>query len=162
MIMAQTATNRFNISTKDLPYSKMVFPNAALDRFKYVVWSVLTPTWPLLRDTCTTLGMVTHEIRQPFRVGQLVLGKSIDELVAFLVSRGYGNHFVAWKDKGEILGLRKVENFFHQYHIRIFEDGEICGHYEFTPESYPILHLKGIGQEDRTAEFKELLKGWIV
>ena len=140
----------------------MVYPRATIDRLKYVAWSCITPAWPFIRDASVTLGVVAHDIRQPFLLGKLAQDRSMEDLVSFLIGRGYGNHFIAWKDTGEVLGLRKVENFFYQYHIRLFEDGEVRGHYEYTPESYPIQHLKGIGQEDRTAEFRELLKEWIV
>ncbi len=140
----------------------MVYPVAMIDRLKYVAWSFYTPYHPVIRNTLVSLRIISHDIRQPFRLGTLAPGRSADDFVSFLISKGYGNHFIAWKDKGEVIGLRRVENFFYQYHIRLFEDGEVRGHYEYTPESYPILHLQEIGMEDRTLEFRELMKGWIV
>ncbi len=140
----------------------MVYPTATFDRLKYVAWRFYTPCHPFLRDTLTSLGVIVHDTRQNFLLGRLAPDRSAKEFASFLISQGYGNHFIAWKDKGEILGLRRVKDFSRQYHIRLFEDGEVRGHYEYTPECYPILHMREIGMEDCGSELKDFLKGWIV
>ncbi len=100
--------------------------------------------------------------RQDFLLGVLNPDYSIQEFVSFLISRGFGNHFVAWKDADEVVSLRRTIDFKHQYHLRIFKDGEVRCHYEFTPESHPVLHLIRVGFEDRTSEFRDLLRDWII
>jgi hypothetical protein len=150
---------------KDLPHSKMRYPRRMADRAKYVFWRAYTPLHPLLRGTARALGVSsksfvdTHQGRQNFAFGHIAAGVSLKAFVDHLVSQGFANHFVAWKDNDELVSLRRVENFTHQYHIRIFSDGEVRGHYEFTPECYPLAHLKGVGQEPRHEEFAKIFDG---
>lgn len=75
---------------------------------------------------------------------------------------GFGNHFVAWQDNGQVLSWRKLKNFDYQYHIRVFKDGEIRGHYEYTPESKPLDHFIEIGEMPRLKDFKKFLSGYMV
>jgi len=147
---------------KTLPHSKIERPDMWVDVLKYVFWRIYTPYHPFVRDTLLALKIVRHEGRQDFLVGKLSSEKTLEEVVSFLIENGYGNHFIAWRDEGEVVGLRLVEDFEHQYHIRIFKDGEVRAHFEYTPESRPILHIKGIGMEDRSAQFRALLRGWVV
>lgn len=53
--------------------------------------------------------------------------------------------------------MRKLDNFDFCYHIRLFEDGEIRGHYERTVESNFIAHLREIGMEPRAAQFRRFV-----
>lgn len=146
---------------KLLPRSEMVYPSASLDRLKYRFWRVYTPIHPFVRNTALTLRVVSHSGRQNFLVGKISQAHSMKDVIDFLISQGYGNHFIAWKDDGEVVSLRRVVGFSHQYHIRIFEDGEVRGHYEYTPECYPILHYKAVDQKDCREEFLKLLEGKI-
>ncbi|OHA20150.1 MAG: hypothetical protein A2836_00960 [Candidatus Taylorbacteria bacterium RIFCSPHIGHO2_01_FULL_45_63] len=140
----------------------MVYPTSAIDRLKYHFWRLYTPCHPFLRDTLVKFRILWHRGRQGFLIGRVPETHTIQEFISFLVEQGYGNHFVAWKDEGEIAGLRYVKDFVYQYHIRVFEDGEVRGHYEYTPECYPILHFFEIDQEDRREEFFALLGSRIV
>jgi hypothetical protein len=147
---------------KTLPRSEIVFPSSFPNRLKYGFWRVYTPLHPLVRDMTLALGIVSHSGRQNFLIGKIAPGQSPKSLIDFLVEQGYGNHFIAWKDDGELVNLRRVIDFTYQYHIRIFADGEVRGHYEYTPECYPILHFKAVNQKDCRDEFLVLLKGKIV
>jgi len=158
---------------KDLPYSRMIYPTARRDKAKYWFWKVYTPFHPLVRDFSYFLGigkMIARRFvpemaetgRQNFLIGSLIPERSAEELAGYLVSQGFGNHFVAWRDTDEIVSLRRMVDFKNQYHLRIFEDREIRGHYEYTPECHAIRHLIRIGFEDRTEEFQELLKDWVI
>lgn len=100
--------------------------------------------------------------RQRFLLGHLAPGQTVQALGNYLIERGYANHFVALKDKGEIVGLRYCPSFEHQYHIRIFTDGEVRAHYEYTTECHPFLHDKEIGFEERRDEFLKLLGDRII
>lgn len=142
---------------ESLPSSRIVRPESGMDLFKYIIWRCYTPFHPFVRDLLLAVGVLSHSGRQPFLIGKIAQGVSIQDFVAFLIERGYGNHFIAWRDDGEILGLRFVESFKHQYHIRIFNDGEVRGHYEYTPEYRPILHFKAVGREDCRESFLAML-----
>lgn len=70
--------------------------------------------------------------------------------------------FIAWVDKDEAISTRKLDGFDFQYHLRVFKDGEVRGHYEKTPERHPIDHFLDRGMEPRRKEFLEILGDWIV
>ncbi len=146
----------------NVPRSRMVYPESLYDRAKYFFWRLYTPCHPFIRDTVVSLRIMRHAGRQKFLLGVVHPDRSIEEFVSFLVQRGFGNHFVAWLDDGELVSLRRVENFAYQYHIRIFEDREVRGHYEYTPEYRPLSHLRQVGFMDRNNEFIKLLGDWIV
>jgi len=148
---------------RTIPSSRMVYPPELKNRFKYALWRVVTPIHPYVRDVGQALGLARihqkHAGRQDFLLGT-VPKESIEPFIKFLLQKGFGNHFIAWKDQGEVVSLRLVNDFTYQYHVRVFEDGEVRGHYEYTPECRPWLHLKAIGQEHRKEEFSKLLQEW--
>lgn len=147
---------------KGLPYAYVPYPDHFFDKVKYYAWRVITPIHPHVRDFLTWLRILRHEGRQPYLLGTLAAGETIESVVDYLIGHGYGNHFVAWQDEGQVVSLRKVTTFAYQSHIRIFEDGEVRAHYEYTTEYKPFTHLKAIGQVDRSDEYQALLRGKIV
>lgn len=151
----------------------MVYPTTPRERVKYWFWMFYTPFHPPLREVFYKIGIgellarrVVPEMvetgRQDFLIGTIRPEYSVQEITTYLVSQGFGNHFIAWRDADEVVSLRRTVDFKNQYHIRIFTDGEIRGHYEYTPEYRTFLHLVRIGFEDRLAEFNELLRDWII
>jgi hypothetical protein len=141
-----------------IPDSRMVYPETFVDQAKYLFWRLYTPVHPLMRDILLGLGIVKHQGRQDYLLGKIAPGQTVKDFVDYLVNNhGYGNHFIAWRDQGEVVGLRYVKNFEHQYHIRIFEDGEVRAHFEYTPECYPFLHLKAIDQKDCREELMQII-----
>jgi hypothetical protein len=147
---------------KDLPYSRMTYPDTFFEKILYWIWRFYTPFHPFVRDLGTVTGVVHHDERQEYLIGILRENRSPRELAEYLVGQGYANHFVAWKDADELVSLRRTDGFRYQYHIRIFADGEVRGHYEYTPEYRPVQHLRQTGFENRNAEFMELLTDWVV
>lgn len=147
---------------RNLPYARVPYPQRFLDKIKYYLWDILTPIHPHVRDFLTWSRLVHHEGRQEYLLGVLALGETIESVVDYLITCGYGNHFVAWKDEGQVVSLRKATCFEYQSHIRLFDDGEVRAHYEYTTEYKPFTHLKAIGQESRFEEHIALLRGKIV
>lgn len=145
-----------------LPHSQMIYPEALTHRIKYYLWRLYTPYHPKVRDSVTTLRILKNHGRQPFLLGKISPKYTIQEFVEFLTEKGYAYHRVAWMDPDEVVSLRYVENFIYQYHIRIYKDREIRGHYEYTPECYPLLHLFDIGREPRREEFLALFGEMII
>ena len=146
---------------RTLPRSRMQYPQTYMARIKYIFWRLITPVHPYIRDLMLWLRVVSHGGRQNFLLGKIAPHSSVKEFISHLVELGYGNHFVAWRDDGELVSLRLTVSFMHQYHIRIYEDGEVRVHFEYTPECYPIWHLKEVGIEDRRAEFVTLVGGHV-
>ncbi|MBC7836976.1 hypothetical protein H7X87_04370 [Acetobacteraceae bacterium] len=152
---------------KTLPASRMIYPASFIDRTKYVFWRLYTPFHPLVREVSLKVGIVSMSrkierwgARQQYLLGTIAPGESIESVVEHLVQKGFYNHFVAWEDEGEVASLRYLPDFKYQYHIRIFKDGEIRAHYEYTPECHPIYHYYERGCfEDRREEFLKILGG---
>ncbi|MEN9560751.1 MAG: hypothetical protein RIQ56_24 [Candidatus Parcubacteria bacterium] len=122
-------------------------------RIKLKFWKWIYPIFPYLQYPFSFF----HSGRQKFPLGWLAPGKSLEDLKARLTSQGFGNHFVAWEDDGQVLSWRKFDGFEWQYHVRVFADGEIRGHYERTPEAAPLRHFAEIGEEARAEDFKKFL-----
>ena len=135
---------------------------SAADRVKAFMWACIAPVFPHLRDGLLDLGLIRHGIRQPFVLGRLAPGRSPDGLAAHVEQFGFVKHCIAWVDTDEVLGMRKRDDFHRQYHLRVFTDGEIRGHYEWTPESKPYEHLNDIGMEPRREEFLAFLGDWLI
>ncbi len=134
----------------------MHYPRSFTAWAKYLFWRIITPIHPYVRDLFLKLKIVRHGGRQNFLLGKVARHITIQEFISHLIEIGYGNHFVAWRDDGELVSLRFVVSFMHQYHIRIYEDGEVRVHFEYTPECHPIWHLQEIGIEHRREEFLKL------
>lgn len=141
------------VKMRHLPPSQMVFPARTHDRLKYLFWRMYSPAHPILRDAALALGLIRHVGRNDFLIGHVSPGQTTHEFISDCVKKGYKKHLIAWREEGELVSLRRVCGFQYQYHLRVFEDGEVRGHYEFTPECHPFLHLKGVGIEDRRDVF---------
>ena len=133
-------------------------------KLKRNIWRHLYSIFPWMQKHLLQWHLMWHEKgRQPYHIGWLAPGKTLEELEKHLHEKwGFGNHFVAWADNGQVLSWRKLESFEKQYHLRVFKDGEIRGHYEWTPEDKPINHFVEIGEEERKEEFEKFLAGYIV
>jgi len=133
-------------------------------KIKKNIWDRIYPIFPWGQQHLLKWHLMWHEKgRQPYHIGWLAPGKTLKELEKHLHEKwGFGNHFVAWTDDDQVLSWRKFENFDYQYHLRVFKDGEIRGHYEYTPESKPLAHFTEKKEKARRKEFKKFLRGYIV
>lgn len=133
-------------------------------KIKKNIWSHIYRFFPWLQKHLLKWHLVWHEKgRQPYHIGWLAPGKTLKDLENHLHTNwGFGNHFIAWHDRGQVLSWRKLENFDYQYHLRVFRDGELRGHYEYTPESKPIEHFAEIKEEERREDFKKFIGPYMV
>lgn len=133
-----------------------------LDKAQFAIWKIIAPIFPHLRDFLLKLKLIRHQSgRQKYPLGWLPKGLNPQRIEAFLAKHNFKKHAIAWVDEGEVLGLRRLESFRYQYHLRVFEDGEVRGHFEVTPEHKPIHHLKEKGMERRREVFLTFLQGLI-
>ena len=134
------------------------------DKTKQKIWHFIYKFFPTVQKALLKSHLVWHQKeRQQYHIGWLAPGKTLEELKKHLHEQwGFGNHFVAWTDTGQVLSWRKLADFQDQYHLRVFEDGEIRGHFEFTPEAHPIAHLKAKLEEERKEEFLKFLGDFII
>jgi hypothetical protein len=129
-------------------------------KFRQGVWDRVYYVFPWIERHL----LVFHgKIRQRYLIGWLAPDKTLADLKEHLSTKfGFGNHFVAWEDADQVLSWRKLDSFNDQYHLRVFKDGEIRGHYERTPEGATIDHFLEHGEEQRRDDFDKFLDGFIV
>jgi hypothetical protein len=106
------------------------------------------------RDLFLFLRLAKHGGRQEYSIGFL---KKRVNLRNHLEKNGFENSYYSWIDDGEFLSMRKVEKEF-QYHIRLFDDMELRGHYEYVPDGFPIKHLREDCFKQKKKYFSFLLK----
>jgi hypothetical protein len=157
--MDATTTTAFSYT--DIPSAVLPYPTDTWGRIKYSFWRGITPHFLRIRDALVKFHILHHHGRQHFKLGKVLPPKSIPAFIAHLQSEGFGNHFIAWRDEGQLVSLRKLDGFERQYHLRIFQDGEVSGHYEYTPEAHPWLHFKERDLEERRKDFSVFLDGWV-
>ena len=129
------------------------------DKIKQRIWRFIYRFSPTFQKWLLKHHIIWHEEgKQRYHIGWLAPGKDLEKMKKHLHDEwGFGNHFIAWVDDGQVLSWRKLIDFKHQYHLRVFEDGEIRGHFEYTPEAHPIYHFKEIGEVDRREDFLKFL-----
>lgn len=133
-------------------------------RMKNKIWHFLYKFFPWVQHHLLKWHIVWHDkTRQKYHLGFLAPGKTLQDLEKHLHEKwGFGNHFIAWDDTGQVLSWRKLVDFDHQYHLRVFKEGEIRGHYEYTPESKPLDHFKEVDEEPRFQDFEKFLGEYVV
>jgi len=102
-------------------------------------WSIVYATYPSLLREIERLGF--HSGRQPYVLGRLNPRYQAEDLRRHLAEQGFEPAILAWKDSGEVLSMRKVDKHIFQWHVRLFSDGEIRGHYEYSPEGGALGHI---------------------
>lgn len=151
-----------SLRSSEIPVSALPYPSGTWDRIKYYFWHAITPSFLKIRDVLISLHLIHHDVgRQRYLLGTLRSVQKFGSFLSYLQSEGFGNHFIAWKDNDQLVSLRRFDGFERQYHLRIFKDGEVRGHYEFTPEAHPVSHLREIGIEERRTDFLKFLGDWI-
>jgi hypothetical protein len=129
------------------------------DKIKQKIWNFIYTFFLPARKFLLKIGVIWHKKgRQRYHIGWLAPGKTLEGLKKHLHEKwGFGNHFIAWIDEDQVLSWRKLTDFEDQYHLRVYKDGEICGHFEFTPEAHPLEHMKEVGEKNANADFLKFL-----
>ncbi len=134
----------------------------SFDKFKQRFWKGIYPHFTTMQKFFLKMGF-HQKGRQKYHIGWLAPGKTLEEMKRYLHEKwGFGNHFVAWTDDGQVLSWRKLADFQDQYHLRVYKDGEICGHFEFTPEAHPIDHFIEKGEIEKKEDFLNFLGEYVV
>lgn len=104
-------------------------------------WHLLYAAHPPVRAALQIGGR--HKDRHPYLLGLFNVEKyTIKDLAYHLIEFGFEKDRLAWKEEGEVLSMRKVDGKKFQWHIRMYKDGEVRAHYEYSPEVHPLKHLK--------------------
>ncbi len=81
--------------------------------------------------------------RGPYLLGKINSSKyTVEDFKKHLLSIHFEKNRLSFKEPGELLSMRRVDGLKFQWHIRLFDDGEVRGHYEVSPEALPLRHLK--------------------
>jgi hypothetical protein len=102
-----------------------------------------------------------HAFRQKYLMGMLRPEYDAEDLARYLESKGYENAILAWRDPGELLSMRKLNGPLYQYHIRLFEDGEVRCHYEHSSEGNSLGHVLESCFQPKTKYFRTLLRPFL-
>lgn len=123
-------------------------------------WNIMYRVWPPCVRAVECFGF--HNFRQKFLLGRLNANYNKENLRMFLAQNGFEPALLAWQDPGEVLSMRKVDKEIFQYHVRLFIDGEIRAHYEYTPESHPLDHVFEARFDPETEYFTQLLGAYLI
>ncbi len=122
-------------------------------------WKVVYATYPRFLRVLERIGF--HSGRQPYVLGVLHSKYRPEDLQAHLLAHGFEPALLAWKDSDEILSLRKVDKHVYQLHLRLYSDGEIRGHYEYSSEGNPVGHVFNSAFRKGDDVFIPLLDGYL-
>jgi hypothetical protein len=103
-----------------------------------------------------------HSFRQNYLLGHLNANFNKESFEKTLKENGFEKAVIAWRDPGEVLSMRKIDKEIYQYHVRLFIDGEIRAHYEYSPESHPLDHIFEAFFNPETEYFKKLLGKYLI
>lgn len=126
-----------------------------------VLFLPLRPLFPVVQRLVQAFGFMREaktvegpHRRQPYLVGRCEPGNASSVIDAFRAS-GFKDECIALNENGQLVSLRRLDDAKpdHQYHVRVFNDGEVRGHYELTPEDHPFGHWDERVFEERNAEF---------
>lgn len=102
-----------------------------------------------------------HSVRQEYFIGHLASKYTFRDLERFLTHHGFEKVILAWKDPDEILSMRRIDKEVFQYHIRLFGDYEVRGHYEYSSEGSLLGHIIKRRFEPRGNYFKKFLGDYL-
>lgn len=74
-----------------------------------------------------------------------------------LIEIGYQYNYLSMQEKGQVMNVRRLAGAM-QYHLRLFSDGEVRGHYEYNYEFDPEAHLRGESLAEIDAAEKRRIK----
>lgn len=66
------------------------------------------------------------------------------ELYMVLANYGWTPNYMGYSYRGQLYQCRRLaDHGLHQYHVRLYDDGTVTGHYEVAPEWSEKDHLGG-------------------
>ena len=132
-----------------------------------VVRLLVRPIFPFLQGLIQSLGFMREAItvegpyhRQPYLIRMRTSEETTGALIERLMRAGFHSEEIALHEQGQVASLRRLCDTYpdRQFHIRLFSDGEIRGHYEYTPEDRPYSHWQETLFENRNEEFLRFLR----
>lgn len=75
----------------------------------------------------------------------------------YLIGIGYQYNYMSLQEKGQVMNVRRLTGVM-QYHLRLFSDGEVRGHFELNYEFFPEGHLRGEDLVEIDATEKKMIR----
>ena len=124
---------------------------------QFLVRIFIRPLFPFFQFIVVSFGVYKCFPRSKFLLGKLRV--PLEEAKQHLKKQGFFSNRISLILQGQTLSMRKLdpEKPDWQYHIRIFCDGEVRGHYEMTPEDHSFTHMKSTNTIDKEKELKEMV-----
>ena len=111
--------------------------------------------WKVFKKSLIRKGIFEPNGRQPYFIGRIKADVKIEDIVNKLKKFGFDKTKLEWRDLGQVFSARLKEGK-RQYHLRIFKDREVRGHFELRPK-YFIKHLRCKQRKSAFAFFLVLL-----
>jgi len=121
------------------------------------LWKVVYKSYPHLLRVLERFKV--HSGRQEFHIG--FIKTDLEKLRKHLISKGFEEAILAWTDTDEVLSMRNVDKKIYQHHVRVYKDGEVKGHYEYSPEGRPFKHVLESCFKAEKKYFKKLLEKYL-
>ena len=122
-------------------------------------WNLVYSFYPPFLRVLEKVGI--HSGRQDFLIGRID-PQQITAIRTNLQAQGFENCILSWKDTDEILNVRKVDSSNYQYHLRVYDNGEVRAHYEYSSEGSPFGHIFNAQFIDQREYFQELLHDYLL
>ena len=97
-----------------------------------------------------------------FKQGELKEDITFRQFMQYLDALGFEKNPMAWNFNNEVLNVRKRFKSGTQFHIRVFKDRTVNGHYEYSPEYAPVWHWYQRMLEPRREEFRRILGNFLI
>ncbi len=117
------------------------FLNQRIPFEKNPVWKLAYAIYPTIENKLNQWGV--HRSRQNFLIGKMqdTSERAMADFKAYLLNNGFEEAVIAWRDPGQVFSLRRFDGRDHQFHIRVFNDGEVRIHRELSTEAHPLSHV---------------------
>lgn len=127
---------------------------------RWIALELCYAVFPLMRGLYRLFGF-EFDVRD-FIQGKLKEEINLSDFKAYLHELGFEKNRLAWICKNEVLNLRKKLSDGKQYHIRVFKDRTVNGHYEWAPEFAPVLHWYQSLMKPKRSHFKRILGNFLI
>src|SRR3989338_9262328 len=122
-------------------------------------WNLVYSFYPPFLRVLEKVGI--HSGRQDFLIGT-INPNQLGTIKTKLQEQGFENCILSWKDTDEILNVRKVDSSNYQYHLRVYDDGEVRAHYEYSSEGSPFGHIFNAQFIEQREYFQGILQDYIL
>jgi len=103
--------------------------------------------------------------RSPFYLFNVMMDPCVVcKFYELLIPLGYQYNYLSYQERGQVMNVRKLTGV-KQFHLRLYDDGAVHGHYELNYEFFPNGHLAGemltVIPDPEFQKIKKALAQWL-